>query len=531
MMLQANHSNSCIRSVPAALAVAGALICVFVLCAPTFAQSIAGNDVAAARILLPEAARHFGAATSWKPDERKLTLSYRGTSAEILIGGDRLVVDDYLMPLSSPVKASGGAVTMALTDATALFTRLLGRQVAAQEISSAGLLYQPEAVAAESHLIKSVRYVTYPRFTRIIINISGDENAESIDVKLREAPNALTVELPQSRLIQPPEAINIGGRIVSVIDQVRAGSDVKLIVKTVPEDIKYEIQKHNDPPRIVVDVSPAAPEIATDFLVSPDLPTRPNGWAEPEPVAPKEKFPFTTIVIDPGHGGKDRGAQGRGGLYEKDVTFGIALKLKKLVEEKTGIEVVLTRTGDYFVPLKDRTAIANHAKDGMPADLFISIHTNAHKSPKVGGFESFYISDSIDPDAEATAALENAVIELEMDPTDPLPAPLTPILWDLQFTEFVAESSEFAAFAQKELAERLNTRNRGVRQGQFIVLAGVAMPAVLVEVGFISNRVEEAKLKTSDFRNKCAAALSVAISEFKKRRDVRLGQLKEEPEK
>jgi N-acetylmuramoyl-L-alanine amidase len=303
-----------------------------------------------------------------------------------------------------------------------------------------------------------------------------------------------------------------------------------LIVKTVPEDIKYEMQKHNDPPRIVVDISPAAPQIATDFLIGSDLPTRPNGWTEPDLVAPKEKFPFTTIVIDPGHGGKDKGAQGRGGLYEKEVTLGIALELKKLVEERAGMKVVLTRTGDYFVPLKDRTAIANHAKDGMPADLFISVHTNAHKSPKVGGFESFYISDSIDPDAEATAALENAVVDFEAGAGNTLPTPLTPILWDLQFTEFVSESSEFAAFAQKELAERLNTRNRGVRQGQFIVLAGVAMPSILVEVGFISNRVEEAKLKTSDFRNKCAGALAAAVSEFKKRRDVRLGLLKKEPE-
>jgi N-acetylmuramoyl-L-alanine amidase len=144
----------------------------------------------------------------------------------------------------------------------------------------------------------------------------------------------------------------------------------------------------------------------------------------------------------------------------------------------------------------------------------------------VGGFESFYISDVIDPDAEATAALENAVIEFEKDAGNPVAEPLTPILWDLQYTEFVSESSEFAALAQKELAKRLNTRNRGIRQGQFIVLAGVAMPSILVEVGFISNRVEEAQLKTSDFRNKCAAALAAAITDFKKRRDVRLGLLK-----
>jgi N-acetylmuramoyl-L-alanine amidase len=236
-------------------------------------------------------------------------------------------------------------------------------------------------------------------------------------------------------------------------------------------------------------------------------------------------------VIDPGHGGKDNGAQGRAGLFEKEVALGIALKLKRLIEAQPGLRVVLTRTSDYFVPLKERTAIANHAKDGMPADLFISVHTNAHKSAKVGGFESFYISDAIDLDFDATAAFENAVVELEADSDDPLAAALVPILWDLQFTEFVSESSEFASLTQKELGRRLTTRNRGVRQAKFIVLAGVAMPSVLVEVGFISNLVEEAKLKTSDFRNKCAAALDAAVSGFKKRRDVKLGLLKGEAQR
>jgi N-acetylmuramoyl-L-alanine amidase len=527
-MARANHDNSSIRGGTAVLAVTVVLVCVFGLCVATPAQSLPDSDAAQARVPLPEAARHFGVTTSWKPDEWKLTLSYRGSLAEILIGGDRLVVNDYLMPLSSPVKASGGTVTMALNDSISLFSRLLGRRVTSQEITAAGLVRQPEAQTVDQSLIKSVRYISYPRFTRIIINITGEQNPENIDVGLLEEENKLTVELPQSRFAQPAEPIKIGGRIVDLIDQVPAGSDVKLIVKTIPEDITYEMQKHNDPPRIVVDISPADPEIATDFLVGRDLPTRPNGWTKPERAAPREKFPFTTVVIDPGHGGKDRGAQGRGGLYEKEVTLGIALELKKLIEKRPGMKVALTRTGDYFVPLKERTSIANNAKEGMPADLFISIHTNAHKSPKVGGFESFYISDVIDPDAEATAALENAVIELEGDSENPLPSPLTPILWDLQFTEFVSESSKFAVFAQKELATRLNTRNRGVRQGQFIVLAGVAMPSILVEVGFISNRVEEAKLKTSDFRNKCAAALAAAISDFKKRRDVKLGLLKEE---
>jgi N-acetylmuramoyl-L-alanine amidase len=230
-------------------------------------------------------------------------------------------------------------------------------------------------------------------------------------------------------------------------------------------------------------------------------------------------------VIDPGHGGKDQGARGRGGLLEKDVTLDIALKLKELIENDPGMKVILTRSGDYFVSLKERTAIANHAKGSAPADLFISIHTNSHKSPKVGGFEAYYISDAIDPSAEATAAMENAVVALEWDTGGPVESALTPILWDLQFTESISESSELAFIAKEELGERLNTRNRGVRQAQFIVLAGVAMPSILVEVGFISNRIEEAKLKTADYKNKCAEALAASVAAFKERYETRLGLL------
>ncbi len=529
--LSKKNDSSVLRLKRGASIAALALLCALSVCAAAYAQPGAEPNPSEARVPLPEAARHFGATTSWEPDEWKLTLTYHAGRAEILIGSDRLVVNDYLMTLSAPVKASGGSVTMALADSAELFTRLLGRRVTEQEISAAGLLLRTGAQAPVENRIKSVRYVAYPRFTRIIVNVSGGPGPAEIDVRPIEEPNALTIEFGRSRFVQPAEAIEVGGRIIDVIEQVQAGSDARLIVRSAHEKIRYEIQKHDDPPRIVIDVSPLAPRIATDFLNGPDLSERPDGWIEPVSAAPRKRSPFTTIVIDPGHGGKDNGARGRAGLSEKEVVLAIALRLKRLIEEKPGMKVVLTRTGDYFVPLKERTAIANHAADGMPADLFISVHTNAHKSPKVGGFESFYISDAIDLDAEATAAFENAVVELETDPEDPLLAALAPILWDLQFTEFVSESSELASLAQKELAERLTTRNRGVRQAKFIVLAGVAMPSILVEVGFISNLLEETRLKTSDFRNKCAVALAAAVSGFKKRRDVKLGLLRGESER
>ncbi len=502
-----------------------ALCLVVGLSSPAPAESLAQAHLAEQRVPLPEAARYFGVETSWKPAERRLSFTHEGHRAEILIGSDRLMVDDYLMVLASPVVATGGSIGISLADSAELFSRLLGRQVTEKEISSAGLIPRQRSEASEANLIKNVRYISYPRFTRLIISVVGDRSVEDIDVKCLKGAKMFTVELPRSRFMQSAEPIKVGDRIVEQVEPVQTNTDAKLIVRTIPDEIDYEVQRYDDPPRLVVDIKTIEPAIVADFSDTPTLSPQPEEWTEQPAMHKPQQLPFTTIVIDPGHGGKDQGARGRGGLLEKDVTLDIALKLKELIESDPGMKVVLTRSGDYFVSLKERTAIANHAKGGAPADLFISVHTNSHKSPKVAGFEAYYISDAIDPGSEATAAMENAVVDLEWDTGGPAESALTPILWDLQFTEFISESSELAFIAKEELAERLNTRNRGVRQAQFIVLAGVAMPSILVEVGFISNRIEEAKLKTADYKDKCAEALAASVATFKERYETRLGLL------
>ena len=527
-MKPANRGDSFFLFMPIAFTVVAAFMWTVGFSVPSFGASIQQPASTEETVALPEAARHFGVSTSWKPAEGKLSLLHGNHQAEILIGSNRLIVDDYLMILSSPVVVGEGTVSMALTDSADLFSRLLGRQVTETEISSAGLTVGHPEETVDSNLIKNIRHISYPRFTRLIINVSGNPDAEEIEVRCLEGVRSLTIELANFRLLQSAAPTVVGDRIVELLEPVHTATDAKLIVRTVADQIKYEVQKHNDPPRVVVDIRPAAPAIIMNFDTSPIFPAQPDGWIEPKSSRLPEPFPFTVVVIDPGHGGKDQGAAGRGGLLEKDVTLGIALKLKELIEKKPGMKVVLTRSSDYFVSLKERTSIANSAKNGAPGDLFISIHTNSHKNPKVGGFEAYYVSDALDPSAEATASLENAVIEFELGADDQARADLTPILWDLQFTEFVSESSELAFIVQRELSKRLNTRNRGVRQAQFIVLSGVAMPSILVEVGFISSRVEEAKLKTADFRNRCAEALSTATVAFKERHDMRLGRLSRE---
>lgn len=490
-----------------------------------FAEAPPSSAFADERVSLPEAARGLDVTTHWKPAEGKLLLTRENHCAEILIGAKHARIDGHLLTLATPVVAANDAVTMSLADATALFSRLLGRTVTAKEIST-GLLATPRIERDERSRIEGVRHVSYPDFTRLVINLSKSGNVGDVKLKHIEGAAALEIDFPKTGVGQAAAPIEVGDRFIKRIEVGRTGSGASVIVRTNVDDFEYETQKYDEPARIVVDVKPAAPGVLADLRASAHLPVQSGAWADQEPEIARGTTPFTTVVIDPGHGGKDHGAGGRGGLLEKDVTLSIALKLKERLEA-AGVRVTLTRSDDSFVSLRGRTVIANRAKNGAPADLFISIHTNSHVSPSVGGFEAYYVSDAVDPGAEATAALENAVVNLE-DTDGPEETSVASILWDLQYAEFIADSSALAFITQEELGKRLDTRDRGVRQARFIVLSGVAMPSVLVEVGFISNRSEESRLKTEDFKNKCAECLEAAVTTFKERYEAKLGLVNQE---
>jgi N-acetylmuramoyl-L-alanine amidase len=209
------------------------------------------------------------------------------------------------------------------------------------------------------------------------------------------------------------------------------------------------------------------------------------------------------IVIDAGHGGNDPGAIGPNGLKEKDIALEIAYELKRLFDKDKNYNVILTRKDDIFIPLAERTNIANEKR----ANLFISIHCNANINRKVSGFEVYFLSErASDASAFATANLENSVIELEGKPTPKL-AGIQKMLWSMMQNEYLNESSELSSFISAIAPGRMRITNRGVKQAGFYVLRGAQMPAVLVEVAFISNYEEEMKLRNGNFQK--AAALSI----------------------
>ncbi|MBE9536318.1 MAG: N-acetylmuramoyl-L-alanine amidase [Proteobacteria bacterium] len=220
---------------------------------------------------------------------------------------------------------------------------------------------------------------------------------------------------------------------------------------------------------------------------------------------------FKTIVIDPGHGGRDGGAIGPDGTKEKDLVLVIAREVKRLIEQKIGVRVLLTREGDYFVPLEERNRIASSAA----ADIFVSIHANSTKRSSIRGIETFFMSlEASDEDAMAAAEAENSVVLLE-EKADSMDVDLAAILFDMAQTEHMEDSSRFAKALHGNMGKALDTTDRGVKQAPFIVLAGATMPAVLVELGFMSNRLDLEMLNSSAARQKIASAVYKSILGYK----------------
>jgi len=231
-----------------------------------------------------------------------------------------------------------------------------------------------------------------------------------------------------------------------------------------------------------------------------------------------EDTSIKTIVLDPGHGGKDPGAIGFSKKhFEKEVVLEVAKKVKTLLEKNLPVKVLLTRTDDRFVSLHQRTKFANREK----ADLFISIHCNAHRSNKVVGTEVYYLSTAKTDEARAVESLENSVVYEYEGGADAVKKydDLAFILADMAQNENLEESYKFALTVEDEITANCRTKNRGVKQANFYVLRGNFMPAVLIELGFISNKEEEKKLIDKNFQEKLAKSIFLSIKEFKNRFD------------
>ena len=282
-----------------------------------------------------------------------------------------------------------------------------------------------------------------------------------------------------------------------------AGNDIRIQLSS--SDIAADAYRLDNPFRIVLDVRKVAAAPA-------------QGTPPPLTIAKPSQSPgIHTIVIDPGHGGKDVGASGPAGLMEKDATLALSRKLAASLGSKVGARVVLTRDDDSVVSLDQRTAVANQYK----ADLFLSIHMNAAVVKGAHGSETYFLSaDASDAVAQKAAQTENA----SAGATPPAgAADLNLILWDLAQQEYLQESSRFAQSIQQEMNALNGVQGRGVKQAPFKVLVGATMPAALVEVAFISNPDEESKLQKEEFQTSVVDAITRAVQRYKTDYETRIG--------
>lgn len=219
------------------------------------------------------------------------------------------------------------------------------------------------------------------------------------------------------------------------------------------------------------------------------------------------------VVVDAGHGGYDPGAIGKTGLREKSINLDIASRLARILKN-SGINVVMTRSSDQFISLQKRVDIAN----ASGADLFVSIHTNANHSRSLNGFEVYYVSPAVSDSARALNAARSAVLNLDKSYFGAVTLNLKATLWDMIYTNSRAESIELAQAICKTVNHDLNINILGVKNAGFYVLKGARMPAVLVEIGYISNKNEERLLKNTYYRQQIADAVAQGISDYGKER-------------
>ncbi len=423
-----------------------------------------------------------------------------------------------------------------------------------KELSKEYNIPLPEAMLKPSYLenlsyVLPVKYWSSDNYTRVVINASGPVTYREILLeKSGKKPRRLYVDFQESYIdprYRSPIPIEDG-----LLKQIRTGQftpEVVRVVLDIESISSYKIFSLPDPFRVVIDVRgekkqqtkqpvklpppvpvlssnddlQSEPAIIDNVIVLEDFKkTAPHYTAKVsasgnQQITEKELslaqqlgLGVRRIVVDPGHGGKDPGASAFG-LKEKDIVLEVAKKLVPILQKQTGAEVILTRSSDIFIPLEERTAIANT----NDADLFISLHINAHPSAKIHGVETYYLNLSTNAEAMRVAAFENATSTHQM-------SDLQDILSDIMKNSKINESSRLAGFVHNSLCKGMENiqkkdfKNLGVKQAPFYVLIGAEMPAILVEMAFITNRQDSEHLNSNTFLDVIADEIGEGVKSY-----------------
>lgn len=354
------------------------------------------------------------------------------------------------------------------------------------------LLFLSPAFSAASDKIKvkDIHHWSSPDYTRIVIDMTGP--AEFSKNRLSN-PDRLYFDLRNTSIVtEIKTTLPVGDGILKTVRASQFNPDTVRVVLDIEEITDYNSFVLEDPARLVIDLYGKGKKIDR----------------------PATNISKRRIVIDAGHGGHDPGAIGPNKLYEKDVVLDIALKVKTILKADPMYEVFLTRDKDIFIPLEERTAIANR-KD---ADLFVSIHANASPRNMARGVETYLLNWTDDEEAMKVAARENRISLKKMKAMNRQMDIVEVIKSDLMRENKRDESLKLANYVQRSMISTLennhNVHDLGVKQALFYVLFGARMPSVLAEVSFISNPAEEKLLSRDSYRMEIARAIADGVTTY-----------------
>jgi N-acetylmuramoyl-L-alanine amidase len=407
--------------------------------------------------------------------------------------------------------------------------------------------------------VRNVSRTIIPRGERVTVEFTGEvsyagDRVPNPDRMYLDFKNSLVT----SNVVASVGSLG-GGPLVTAVRIARHSERTTRLVLHLNGNPRYSVFAIYNPFRLVIDIEsdapvpgPSPPGIRNEAAKTSDLPVpddlpvvtvpAPNATAPDEPPALPVSLPavgvlhdrakpvvlaapaattrrgayslsrqlglgVSRVVVDAGHGGHDPGAQSNG-VSESELVLDVALRLRQLLEEQPGVEVVLTRNIDEFIPLEERTAIAN--REG--ADMFLSIHANASRQTTARGIETYFLNFATNPEAEAVAARENATSGRTM-------GNLPELVKTIALNNKVVESRELATMIQTSMMRRLRLQNQtlrdlGVKQAPFVVLIGAQMPSVLAEISFLTNKSEASLLKQNSYRQRIAQALCDAVLKY-----------------
>ncbi|MFA6433472.1 MAG: N-acetylmuramoyl-L-alanine amidase [Elusimicrobiales bacterium] len=469
-------------------------------------------------------AKLMGGKIYWYPVSGKLMLQNKGNKILFFMKSDSVMINDTKVALPNPLIVRGGKAFLAMDFFISKhFARAFGFKL--EYDAAAGVL-----AAQQKININSINYYSYKDKTRVVVYLE-----EALDYQLSQKENnVLSVTVPNG-VVEAEEKLTIADGVVTSVDVFQENKMVRLVFTPGDNFGKVVSFKLAGPDRLVLDIEKSAKPIAQS-INAPSVPGPDSGGeaeilppsapalstsvpaAEPDVSVPDVNIPDKfvldkggrkRIVIDAGHGGKDAGGRKAFGLSEKEINLQIAKELYNILKDEDIFDVLMTRTSDVFIPLNERSEIANNYK----ADIFISIHANASRDRREKGFELYFMSENAsDPLAAEVADYENSVLGLEEDSGASDASAM--LLHSLARNEYVNEGSQLAGLISKELEKSTPFANRGVKQAAFYVLRGTYTPGVLVEMGFMTNSKDQKGMNDKKVRAKIANAVYKGVMKY-----------------